>query len=130
MSSLIAPAGAGDRFTEIDALRGFALFGILLANLPAPVSISTTLSPPKPTRKLLPNIFCGGAGASHSAVRVLIIGFVSGSSSGRPKASEEQESVAKTAAIASCVVDIHNLLRWQDYGWGDVRTKHHFSTEP
>lgn len=33
-ASLIAPAAASDRFTEIDALRGFALFGILLANLP------------------------------------------------------------------------------------------------
>ncbi len=33
-ASLIAPAAASDRFTEIDALRGFALFGIMLANLP------------------------------------------------------------------------------------------------
>ncbi|KLI63630.1 DUF418 domain-containing protein [Aurantiacibacter marinus] len=33
-ASLIAPSPAADRFTEIDALRGFALFGILLANLP------------------------------------------------------------------------------------------------
>lgn len=33
-ADLIAPATAGDRYTEIDALRGFALSGILLANLP------------------------------------------------------------------------------------------------
>ncbi|WAT19275.1 DUF418 domain-containing protein [Aurantiacibacter sp. MUD11] len=33
-ASLIVPAAPSDRFTEIDALRGFALFGILLANLP------------------------------------------------------------------------------------------------
>lgn len=38
-ASLIAPAAASDRFTEIDALRGFALFGILLANLPHWVGI-------------------------------------------------------------------------------------------
>lgn len=37
--SLIAPADAADRYTEIDALRGFALFGILLANLPVWVGI-------------------------------------------------------------------------------------------
>ena len=39
VASLTAPAGAGDRFTEIDALRGFALFGILLANLPVWIGI-------------------------------------------------------------------------------------------
>jgi len=33
-ASLVSPAQASERFTEIDALRGFALFGILLANLP------------------------------------------------------------------------------------------------
>lgn len=38
-ASLIAPAAAQERFTEIDALRGFALFGILLANLPVWVGI-------------------------------------------------------------------------------------------
>lgn len=38
-ASLIAPAPPGDRFTEIDALRGFALFGILLANLPVWIGI-------------------------------------------------------------------------------------------
>ncbi|MBL0769343.1 DUF418 domain-containing protein [Sphingopyxis sp. XHP0097] len=38
-ASLIAPADPGDRFTEIDALRGFALFGILLANLPVWIGI-------------------------------------------------------------------------------------------
>ncbi|MBX7531612.1 DUF418 domain-containing protein [Qipengyuania sp. 1XM1-15A] len=39
IASLIEPAGASDRFTEIDALRGFALFGILLANLPVWIGI-------------------------------------------------------------------------------------------
>ncbi|MXO49734.1 DUF418 domain-containing protein [Erythrobacter gaetbuli] len=39
VSGLIEPAGASDRFTEIDALRGFALFGILLANLPVWIGI-------------------------------------------------------------------------------------------
>jgi uncharacterized protein len=43
--SLIAPASAGDRFTEIDALRGFALFGILLANLPSWVGVSISGGP-------------------------------------------------------------------------------------
>lgn len=38
-ASLVAPASASDRFVEIDALRGFALFGILLANLPVWVGI-------------------------------------------------------------------------------------------
>ena len=38
-ASLIAPAASGERYTEIDALRGFALFGILLANLPVWVGL-------------------------------------------------------------------------------------------
>ena len=38
-ASLVSPAPAADRYTEIDALRGFALFGILLANLPFWVGI-------------------------------------------------------------------------------------------
>lgn len=37
--SLIASADASERFSEIDALRGFALFGILLANLPVWVGL-------------------------------------------------------------------------------------------
>ena len=38
-ASLVAAAPPQDRFTEIDALRGFALFGILLANLPVWIGI-------------------------------------------------------------------------------------------
>jgi hypothetical protein len=38
-ASIVAPATTGERFSEIDALRGFALYGILLANLPVWIGI-------------------------------------------------------------------------------------------
>lgn len=44
-ASLIAPVAGDDRFAEIDALRGFALFGILLANLPVFLGIAFADTP-------------------------------------------------------------------------------------
>ncbi len=56
-TSLIAPAAAADRFTEIDALRGFALFGILLANLPNWIGLG--IVPPDQTAGLMGSIDFG-----------------------------------------------------------------------
>lgn len=44
-ASLIAPVSASERFVEIDALRGFALCGILLANIPVFVGIALADTP-------------------------------------------------------------------------------------
>lgn len=53
-ASLVSPAPGIDRFTEIDALRGFALFGILLANLPFWVGVP--FAPPEMRQQLMGGI--------------------------------------------------------------------------
>lgn len=66
-ATLIAPAVRTDRYTEIDALRGLALFGILMANLPIFVGLGLA-EDPETQRKIL--------GSLTQASHAFIVNFI------------------------------------------------------